>query len=311
VLAACALAGLSLAGCHRVEPLRVAAAGDVQLGDKLVASPFADGMLLDGDVRLVNLEGPLTKRQPRDPMLSMLGTYQPGRRQSPNSEPTFAFDPARATWLRDRVDVVSLANNHALDAGRDGREDTVRALDGVGVAATFEGRDASVTRRGRRVTVLARSFAPSADLDDSPEVMALIAAVADAPRPTIVSLHWGHTGMVLPDEEQKRLAHRLVDNGAVAVIGHGPHTMQGTERYHRGVIAYSLGNFAFGCDCTDVSDAYVLGFTIDAAGRARDVALTPIVAGLARPPRRAHDPDLRAQLLDLCADLSPRSIVVR
>jgi poly-gamma-glutamate synthesis protein (capsule biosynthesis protein) len=130
-----------------------------------------------------------------------------------------------------------------------------------------------------------------------------VAAVARAARPTIVSLHWGHTGSLLPTEEQKRLAHRLVDAGAVAVLGHGPHTMQGTERYGRGVIAYSLGNFAFGCDCTEIADAYVLGFTIDADGSGRDVVLTPIVAGLSRPPARAHDAGLHAQLADLCRDL--------
>ncbi len=153
------------------------------------------------------------------------------------------------------------------------------------------------------MTLLARAFAPAADLDGA-DGAALVAAVARAPRPTIVSLHWGHTGMLLPGEDQKRLAHRLVDAGAVAVLGHGPHTMQGSERYRRGVIAYSLGNFAFGCDCTDVTDAYVLHFTIDTDGAARDIVLTPIVAGLSRPPARAHDRDLRAQLADLCRDLS-------
>ena len=80
--------------------------------------------------------------------------------------------------------------------------------------------------------------------------------------------------------------------------------MQGTERYRHGVIAYSLGNFAFGCDCTDVADAYVLRFVIDGDGSARDVVVTPLVAGLSRPPTRAHDPGLHAQLADLCADLS-------
>jgi poly-gamma-glutamate synthesis protein (capsule biosynthesis protein) len=273
---------LLVVGCKRAEPLRVAAAGDVQLGATLGASPFA-GALVDGDVRLVNLEGPLTAR-------------------GPATRDKFAFDPARAAWLRGRVDVVSLANNHALDQGAAGRDDTVRALDlGTGdVAAAYEGHDAVIARRGRRVTVIARALAPDADLDGDTE---LVAAVARAARPTIVSLHWGHTGSLLPTDEQKRLAHRLVDAGAVAVVGHGPHTMQGTERYGRGVIAYSLGNFAFGCDCTDVADAYVLQFVIDADGGARDVVLTPIVAGLSRPPARAHDAGLHAQLADLCRDL--------
>lgn len=263
----------------------------MQLGATLATSPFADGGLLAGDLRLVNLEGPLTAR-------------------GVAAKEKFAFDPARAAWLRDRVDVVSLANNHALDQGPAGRDDTVRALDGAGVAAAFDGHDAIVTRRGREVTVIARAFSPDAELDGV-EAAALVAAVARAPRPAIVSLHWGHTGSLLPTDEQKRLAHRLVDAGAVAVLGHGPHTPQGTEwyqsgtnKYHRGVIAYSLGNFAFGCDCTDVGDAYVVRFTIDGDGSAREVVLTPIVAGLSRPPARAHDPGLHAQLADLCRDLS-------
>ncbi len=274
----------------------MASAGDVQLGATLAASPFADATLLDGDVRLVNLEGPLTAR---------------GRATAATAAPErFAFDPARAAWLRGRVDAASLANNHALDQGAAGRDDTVRALAGAGVAAAFDGHDAVIERRGRRVTVIAQAFTPDADLEGG-GAAALVAAVARAARPTIVSLHWGHTGSLLPTEEQRRLAHRLVDAGAVAVVGHGPHTMQGTETYRSGtypyrlgVIAYSLGNFVFGCDCTDVTDAYVLRFTIDAGGSARDVALTPIVAGLARPPTRAHDPGLRAQLVDLCRDLS-------
>ena len=188
----------------------------------------------------------------------------------------------------------------------------MRALDGAGVAAAFEGHDASgdaarAARHGRwRVT-----FAPDADLDGA-DAAALVAAVARAARPTIVSLHWGHTGMLLPGDDQKRLAHRLVDAGAVAVVGHGPHTMQGTERtkwyqrYHRGVIAYSLGNFAFGCAAPTSTTPTSSHFTIDRDGNARDVVLTPIVAGLSAPPARAHDPGLHAQLPDLCADLSPR-----
>jgi poly-gamma-glutamate capsule biosynthesis protein CapA/YwtB (metallophosphatase superfamily) len=281
VLAACCLVG-----CRRAPPVRVAAAGDLHLGGGLVASPLDDARLLAGDLRFANLEGPLTAR----------GTAEA-------RDDRFAFEPGRAAWLRGRLDVVSLANNHALDQGVAGRDDTVLALDGAGVAAAFEGHDATVRSRGRRITVIARAFAPEADLDGA-EAAVLTAAVARASPPIVVSLHWGHTGMRLPTAEQRALAHRLVDAGAVAVLGHGPHTPQGVERYRDGVIAYSLGNFAFGCDCTDVTDAFVLGFTVDGAGAARDVVVTPIVAGLQHPPERARDPLLRAHLADLCADLS-------
>jgi hypothetical protein len=268
----CTIASIALVACTvgacrpapppatATAPLRVTAAGDLQLGDGLTTTPLGDPALLDGGLRLVNLEGPLTAR--RD-----------GVREH------FAFAPARAGWLAGRVDVVALANNHALDQGLAGRDDTVRALAAAGVAAAWEGHDARV----RGVTVIARAFAPDADLD-GPAAAALVTAVAQAPRPTLVSLHWGHTGLLLPDAAQRRLAARLVAAGASAVLGHGPHAPQGVERRGRAVIAYSLGNFAFGCDCTDGADAYVLAFTLAPDGAAGDVTLVPLVAGLQRPP---------------------------
>ena len=145
-------------------------------------------------------------------------------------------------WLHGRLDAVSLANNHALDQGPEGRDDTVRLLGDI-TAVTSEAR-----KNG--VTLLARSFAPDDDLG-----VELVDAVHRAQKPVIVMLHWGHTGSLLPSLEQRQFAHRLVDAGATAVLGHGPHTLQGVERRGRGVIAYSLGNLAFSCPCTDVRDA--------------------------------------------------------
>ena len=104
--------------------------------------------------------------------------------------------------------------------------------------------------------------------------------------PVLVSLHWGRTGALLPTKEQRRLAARLIDAGATVVLGHGPHTPQGIERRGRGVIAYSLGNVAFSCHCTEARDAYVLRFRIDAKGAAVDVEAVPLRAGLREPPRR-------------------------
>ncbi len=95
----------------------------------------------------------------------------------------------------------------------------------------------------------------------------------------------------------------LIDAGATAVLGHGPHTPQGIERHGRGVIAYSLGNLAFACGCTDERDAYVLRFRIDEAGAAVDVEAVPLRAGLREPPRRAEDPGVAQLLQSLSEDL--------
>ncbi|WFT97050.1 CapA family protein [Bradyrhizobium barranii] len=45
-----------------------------------------------------------------------------------------------------------------------------------------------------------------------------------------------------PDYEQS-LAHRLIDTGADAYVGHGPHQLRGIEIYKGRPIFYSLGNF--------------------------------------------------------------------
>jgi poly-gamma-glutamate synthesis protein (capsule biosynthesis protein) len=221
----------------------------------------------------------------------------------------FAFAPARVAWLRGRLDVLSLENNHALDRGAAGREFTVAELARAGIAAAFSSHDAALRPAGRRVVVLARAYAPEADLEAAaPE---LVAAVARARREALVlvSLHWGHTGLLLPTPAQRQLAARLVDAGASAILGHGPHTAMGVERRGGAVIAYSLGNLAFGCDCTDVSDAFTLAFTLASDGTTGDIVLRPIRAGLMRPVAAAHDVPLARLYAELAQDLGSHAVV--
>jgi poly-gamma-glutamate synthesis protein (capsule biosynthesis protein) len=266
-------------GCAR--PMIVVAGGDLQLGSRSSAAQLAGLALLDGEVRFANLEGPITARGGED-----------------EGAQKFAASPGAAAWLRGRLDVVSLANNHALDQGPAGRDDTVRALKSLGIAAATPEKNAVV----RGLTVIAREFAPSADLDHESEV---VEAVRRAARPVVVSLHWGHTGSLLPSPDQRRLAARLAEAGATAVLGHGPHTPQGIERHGRAIIAYSLGNLAFSCPCTDAGDAYLLRFRVARDFGADDVQVIPLRAGLrGDPPRRSDDPGLRQLLDELSRDLS-------
>jgi poly-gamma-glutamate synthesis protein (capsule biosynthesis protein) len=48
-----------------------------------------------------------------------------------------------------------------------------------------------------------------------------------------------------PAEFLQPLAHALVDAGAHAIVGHGPHMLRGIEIYNGRPICYSLGNFVF------------------------------------------------------------------
>jgi len=61
----------------------------------------------------------------------------------------------------------------------------------------------------------------------------------------VVYVHWGDEYAEAPDLYHRRTAHALIDAGADLVVGHHPHVLQGIERYGRGLIAYSMGNFLF------------------------------------------------------------------
>jgi poly-gamma-glutamate synthesis protein (capsule biosynthesis protein) len=279
-------------------PVTVSAAGDLQLGPRTPEAQVAPlATLLEGDIRLVNLEGPLTASGREQ------GLAEDGRPVGPLR---FNAPPHLARWMRGRVDAVSLANNHALDQGERGLEETVRHLREQGILAATASEDAELERRGRRVRLIARELSAPWPPEEEEALEAQVRE-ARAAGPVLVSLHWGQAGSLLPTEDQRRLAARLVDAGATAVLGHGPHTPQGIERRGHGVIAYSLGNLAFSCRCTQERDAYVLRFGIDEAGAAVEVEARPLRAGLREPPRIAEDPGAAELLVSLSEDLGSRA----
>lgn len=247
------LALVAGSGCLRPY-VRIVAAGDVHLGPHGgdVLAPIAHHLV--GDVRFANLEGPL------------VAGCTPTREQ-------LCGEVERAGTLRRRFDVVSLVNNHADDFGQAGHASTRRALATVGVVAA-EGRT-ELRRRGQRITVLLRSLAPGEPIPQD-----LIDEVRRTGDIVLVSLHWGDTGVLWPTADARAGAHTLIEAGAIAVLGHGPHTVQPVELYRNGVIAYSLGNLAFDCECSTEKDAFVLSFSISPRRRVADVRLHPIRAAI-------------------------------
>jgi len=64
----------------------------------------------------------------------------------------------------------------------------------------------------------------------------------------LVSIHahiWEGLDTTAPAEFLKIFAHQCIDAGADAILGHGPHELQGIEIYKGKPIFYSLGNFIF------------------------------------------------------------------
>ena len=97
--------------------------------------------------------------------------------------------------------------------------------------------------------------------DDLDRTLASIREAKRQADTVIVSLHAhemrGRSTKV-PAEFHETFCRACIDAGASAVIGHGPHELRGVEIYHGGVIFYSIGNFLFETETTELqpSDAY-------------------------------------------------------
>ncbi len=243
-------------------------------GDVLLASHYETQMwdssgatfrclyrLGGADATVVNLESPVTTR---------------GKRITKPFN--FRMPPRFLSALTDGgIDIVSIANNHIFDYGPRGLLDTISYLDSVGVRHVGAGRNSMEahrpvidTIRGREVAFLAYyggGEAPGAGKSSPGVARRELAQVCGdirnlreggRSRYVVIILHWGTERATSPDRAQVAFAHALIDAGADAVVGHHPHVLQGIERYGRGVIAYSLGNFVFGGNDRDTYNTGML-----------------------------------------------------
>lgn len=165
-------------------------------------------------------------------------------------------------------DVVTTANNHALDTDEEGVQTTIEAikeagLDFVGTKAKESDKILYKEINGIKVAILAYTYGANGKedlLDVRDEVSSLNylneenvkSDIEEAKKNScdfiIVYPHWGIEYESYPTDETIKLAHKMVDWGADLVIGNHPHVVQPVEVYksedgREGIIAYALGNF--------------------------------------------------------------------
>jgi poly-gamma-glutamate capsule biosynthesis protein CapA/YwtB (metallophosphatase superfamily) len=245
--------------------IRVAAVGDIMMGTTFPEAilPPEDGgtlfrsvapLLAGHDVVFGNLEGPLTD--------ASLSPKCPKPRRK--GRPCFAFrtPPRYAARLAEAgFTALNVANNHALDFGMEGLDDTLDLLDAAGIEAVGGERVAVFDIAGKSVAVAGFSYSfrtpyvhPLRDVEAAREIVAELKGEYDL---VVVSFHGGAEGagaMRVTDAEEEfmgeqrgnvvRFARAAVDAGADLVLGHGPHVPRALEVYRGKLIAYSLGNFA-------------------------------------------------------------------
>jgi hypothetical protein len=229
---------------------------------------------------------------------------------------------------------VNLANNHSGDLGAAGRESTVTILDSLGLGhyGPLGSIALDTVQRGDSTSIVGLigfSTYPFSynllEIDNSTAVVDSMRGLADI---LLVTFHGGAEGAGAqhvdtapeflgrePRGDLRQWAHAVIDAGADAVIGHGPHVLRGIEFYRGKPIAYSLGNFA---TWRGFSLAGPLGITavlqleFSGTGEFIQGRLTPMYQARGQGPR--PDPERRAITLmrELSqADFGPDGAIIQ
>jgi poly-gamma-glutamate capsule biosynthesis protein CapA/YwtB (metallophosphatase superfamily) len=214
-----------------------------------------------GDISLQTTENPFRKLESvfssKDILIGNLETALSDCRDGTQKSVPISSKPWKAKFLKEAgFDILNLANNHVSDRGPLGLEDTLSALDREGLhslGAGVFGRKSSVVinREGLAVGFLGYDqygydenghYINRLNLDKITSDIFAIRLRCDL---IVVSLHWGIENVYYPSPDQIKLAHSIIDAGVSVILGHHAHVLQGVEKYKRGLIAYSLGNFQF------------------------------------------------------------------
>jgi poly-gamma-glutamate synthesis protein (capsule biosynthesis protein) len=205
--------------------------------------------------RIINLETSITSSD----------RYWPGKgihyRMNPRNVPCLTAA---------RVDVCALANNHVLDFGYAGLDETLRTLEAAAIQSAGAGMNLDHARRpaivdlggDRRVLVFSfgtetsgipAEWAATAErpgvyrLDDlsastADESLDLVRRIKRRGDVVIASIHWGSNWGVDVPPSHVRFAHRLLDGEVDVVHGHSSHHPRPMEVYNRKLVLYGCGD---------------------------------------------------------------------
>jgi poly-gamma-glutamate synthesis protein (capsule biosynthesis protein) len=253
--------------------LTLALTGDVMLG-RSVAQARDEGGWEEAlatlapyvgvaDLAFANLESPLT-----DAPLAGAGYDLRGPQEAVLALQSAGFD------------LVSLANNHALDAGASGLRDTQQALQAAGIDAVGPGVEV-LLRRIDGLTLAWLAFDDVLRPLDVEQASGYVASARGRGDVLIVSIHWGVEYQGFPSARQRMLAETLAAAGADLIVGHHAHVLQPVEwiwgegRGRPTLVIFGLGNALFDQGAPrETRQGVTLLVEIGAAG-VRDVQAVP------------------------------------
>ncbi len=250
-------------------PFDFSAVGDVMLGDRSNSAikqygpdytfHYVRPIFEKSNIVLANLEGPIAEKS-----------------KSTNRRYSYKVSPSHTRILRRAgINLVSLANNHILDCGRDGVIETIQSLDKHDIGYVGGGINREEAHRPKIIEVgtlkigvlgyywnkrtAAKRNSPGSAMDTFERYERDLNKLKPLVDKIIVTVHWGTPYEREPKEETIEKAKSFVDLGADVVVGHHPHIVQRVDIYRGKPIFYSIGNFAFGSGNSKAESIIVSG----------------------------------------------------
>ena len=303
--------------------VRLLAVGDVNLGravgqeilagDTLYPFVAVKDSFAAYDIVFANLESQLSD--------------QDGETQHPRNNLIFTGPPAGSFSLkRAGITVVSTANNHGLDYGVKGLQETLTYLDAAGVDHVGTSMDTLglygpviLSRNGVKIGFLACTDVMNMEDTmwkrhvaeaDTAKLLPKIRALRHSVDFIVVSYHGGEEYADRPTLRSKLFARQLISGGADLFLGHHPHVPYGVESFEGKYIVHSLGNFVFRQPdrvWTQRSFAFAATITKDANGsRISSFRCIPVQAGF--QPKFVQDENEIGFILERIRALSTQSL---
>ncbi|MCX6744733.1 MAG: AmmeMemoRadiSam system protein B [Candidatus Parcubacteria bacterium] len=185
------------------------------------------------DFKLANLEGPVTDFQ----SVANTGNHM-----------QFTFSPDFLPTLQKYFQVFSLANNHSLNFGNKGLEQTRNYLKETDINFFGDPQNNDkllstiIEKNSIKVGLIGYHALVTTKMSVITEEIKTLKKKTDW---VIVYAHWGNEYKELPSSSQIYQAHEMIDSGADLILGSHPHVIEPLEIYNNKVIFYSLGNFIF------------------------------------------------------------------
>ncbi len=229
---------------------------------------------------VANLETPVTQR---------------GEILVPQKPFIFRIDPEIADTIK-AIDPTCLiiGNNHIMDYGTVGMQDTISWIESKGWQYCGAGdnleqaRQPAILQYGEtRIVLLSYNERPPIEFYATYTTAGTAPLSLDVVREDIIKYrqpgtviivnpHWGIEMTTTPRRDQRKTARAILDMGADAVIGQHPHCPQGIELYKGKPIFYSIGNFITGFSYPSQMDNMAVALYINENAQILRIEIIPV-----------------------------------